>query len=167
VELSEFLRIEIAPSAATTVMKKGKRLGGRVISLSAAANNVKKPAEKRASTILVVEDEVLIRLMMADELRVAGFEVIEAASADEALAVLNAAVQVDLLITDIRMPGSIDGERFAIMAHSTWPHLKIVIVSTHSPGFAASSVMDAFIGKPFDPVRLVERIRSLLKDEVA
>ena len=59
--------------------------------------------------VLIVEDDVLIRVLLADELRDAGLRVIEAANADEALSIFEAGAQVDLLFTDVQMPGSIDG----------------------------------------------------------
>ena len=116
-------------------------------SLSAAA------ASGRPQTILVAEDEVLIRLMIADELRRAGFVVIEAANADEAIRVLQTSTPVDLIITDIQMPGSIDGETFAALAHSKWPQTKIAIVSAYAPTWPTSTVVHTFIGKPFSPDR--------------
>src|SRR5262245_62435762 len=61
---------------------------------------------RRPLTILVVEDEVLVRLMIADELRQAGFVVLEAVNADEAMVVLSGPEAVDLLFTDVRMPGT-------------------------------------------------------------
>ena len=70
------------------------------------------PAHKgqgSASTILVVEDEVLIRLHVAEELREAGFPVLEAADAGEALAILGHVDGVELIATDLRMPGELDG----------------------------------------------------------
>ena len=70
------------------------------------------PASKPRKTlacILVVEDEVLIRLVIADELRAQGFSVVEAASADQALSYFQAGVQVDLVLSDIEMPGSMNG----------------------------------------------------------
>jgi PleD family two-component response regulator len=82
--------------------------------------------ELRPSTILVVEDEILNRLWIGPELRTAGFIVIEAANADEALAVFNAGQQIDLLMTDVRMPGSMDGVKLATRVRSTWPTVKIL-----------------------------------------
>jgi two-component system, response regulator PdtaR len=145
-------------------MSKGQRQPPitELASLSAAAA-VKRLSQHRPATILVVEDEVLIRLMMAEELRRAGFVVIEAANADEAMAILQTPVQVDLIVTDIQMPGSLDGERFAALAHSIWPEIKIVIVSAFAPQWPASTIIHTFIGKPFHPDRLVERIRELLR----
>lgn len=86
------------------------------------------PAEP---TILVVEDEVLIRLMVCEELRDAGLKVIEAENADEALACLRAEIGVDLLFTDIRMPGSMDGVELARRALVNFPALKVLLTSGH------------------------------------
>lgn len=117
----------------------------------------------RPATILVVEDEVLIRLMIANELRTAGFTAIEAANADEAIVVLNTPTQVDLLMTDIRMPGSMDGLRLATRVRSHWPQVKIIVASAYAPDALAPGVKDAFIGKPYDPGRVIQRIRRLLE----
>ena len=72
-------------------------------------------------TVLVVEDDVLVRMMIAEELRDAGFSVIEAANADEALTVLDSAIRVELVMTDVFMPGSVDGVGFAAAIRSTFP----------------------------------------------
>jgi CheY-like chemotaxis protein len=72
-------------------------------------------------TILVVEDEILIRMWLADELREAGYRVIETISADEALAVLRGGTYVDLTLTDVQMPGSMDGHALAHAIRSEFP----------------------------------------------
>jgi CheY-like chemotaxis protein len=112
-------------------------------------------------TILLVEDELIVRLWTADELRDEGFDVVEAANADEALSVLRDDGPVDLLMTDIRMPGSMDGLRLAKTVHAVWPDLKIVVASAHAHS-ADSDNVDAFFGKPYDPARVATRIRELL-----
>ena len=115
-----------------------------------------------SATVLVVEDEVVIRLMIADELRLAGFRVVEAANADEALDVLQTIERVDLIITDVRMPGSMDGFSLADLVRSTWPAIKIIITSAHQ---SASNVRgDAFFGKPYDPAMVVDRTTQLLTE---
>jgi CheY-like chemotaxis protein len=70
---------------------------GAAVNVGVQANDI--------HTVLVVEDEVLVRLMIAEELRSAGFQVIEAADADEALAVLANITDVSVIFSDIRMPG--------------------------------------------------------------
>jgi CheY-like chemotaxis protein len=62
-----------------------------------------------ASTVLVVEDEVLIRMATADYLRVCGYRVVEAGSGDEAVAVLKTDIRVDVVFTDVSMPGTLNG----------------------------------------------------------
>jgi CheY-like chemotaxis protein len=114
-------------------------------------------------TVLVVEDEVLIRLMIANEIRAAGFNVIEATNAHEALAVLNTPTQVDILMTDIRMPGPMDGLKLATRVRSIWPQVKIIVASAYAPDALAPGIKDTFIGKPYDPGRVIQRIRTLLE----
>ncbi len=112
--------------------------------------------------ILVVEDEVLIRLMIADVLMQAGFQVIQAASADEALKVLHSSVEIDVIVTDVRMPGSLNGLELASRVRTNWPALKIVIVSGECPAALTGVSADALIGKPFHPRDVVNRVKQLL-----
>ena len=71
----------------------------------------------RRWAVLVVEDEILVRLTMADCLRAAGYVVVEAANATEALAVLTSGEPVDVIFTDVRMPGAMDGLMLARWVH--------------------------------------------------
>jgi len=120
-----------------------------------------------ATTILVVDDEIFIRLDIAEVLRNASFRVIEAGNADEALDVLNSGYSIDALVTDIRMPGSIDGIDLAARVRSTWPHMKIIVVTSYSPTWPDPTVFDLFIGKPYDPARFIQRVRQLLANNDA
>src|SRR3546814_931318 len=90
-----------------------------------------RPPEPENATVLVVEDEVLIRLMVSDELRDAGFRVVEAANADDAMAYLQAGEPADLVFSDVRMPGSMDGIALAEKLRSDFPHVRIVLTSGH------------------------------------
>ncbi len=114
-----------------------------------------------ASTVLVVEDEVLIRMTLAAVLRDEGFTVIEACDADEALIAL-AATSIDLLLTDVRMAGSMDGLDLAVRVKSTMPHLKIVVVSGHLAAVETHGVADAFVPKPYLTEKVVERVKAIL-----
>ena len=105
-------------------------------------------------------------MMIADELRSSGFRVIETANADEALAVLRSATLVDVVLTDIRMPGSMDGLALAELARSTWPRLKVVVASGQSE-WRFHIAADDFFLKPYHPERVVQRIRHLLTDRQA
>jgi CheY-like chemotaxis protein len=117
------------------------------------------------NTILVVEDETLIRLMVADALRAAGFEVIEAANADEALAILESQPPIDLVFADVRMPGTMDGVGLMKLLRETRPNLKLAVASGCSPDWPSPNLVDDFVGKPYDVARAVNRIKSLLNCE--
>lgn len=112
--------------------------------------------------ILVVEDEILVRLLIAEELRTAGFTVVEAANADEALTILQSATPIELVMTDVRMPGSMDGLDLAAAVRSMCPETKIIVASGHLPDWPARDIVDAFFGKPYDPARVAKRVKELL-----
>ena len=81
--------------------------------------------------VLVVEDEVLIRMDIADQLRERGFEVLEASTADEAIEILENNDAIRVLFTDIDMPGSMDGLKLSSAVRDRWPPIKIVVTSGH------------------------------------
>jgi DNA-binding NtrC family response regulator len=111
-------------------------------------------------TVLLVEDEVLIRLMVADELRDQGLRVLEASNAEEALSILDSSLPVHLLFTDVRMPGRMDGFALAKLAQAKNPQLKLIIGSSHQP--ENSPRADAFLCKPYDLDQLIEQVERLL-----
>ena len=114
------------------------------------------------STILVVEDEPAIRLMIADALRENGFEVIEAGTADEAILVVGSATPVDLVFTDYRLPGSMDGVALVKWLRQSHPEVKYAVGSAYMPDWPSPDFVDLFIGKPYNVPRTVSRLRSLL-----
>lgn len=81
--------------------------------------------------ILVVEDELLIRMHAVEMIEHAGFEVVEAANADEAISILEARSDITVIFTDIQMPGSMDGLKLAAAVRDRWPPVKIVTTSGH------------------------------------
>jgi CheY-like chemotaxis protein len=87
------------------------------------------PFERRRPVVLVVEDETLLRIDAADMIEAAGFEVVEAASADQAIEVLEARRDITVVFTDIQMPGSMDGLKLARAIRGRWPPIKIVATS--------------------------------------
>ena len=119
-------------------------------------------SEPERQTVLVVEDEVLLRLTIAEELREAGFVVVEAINADEALAILESDMLVHLVLTDILMPGTIDGLGLALAVRTTWPHLRIIVASGETPTWPAPDLADGFFDKPYDPAKVVTRVSELL-----
>jgi two-component system, response regulator PdtaR len=88
--------------------------------------------------ILVVEDEVLICAVIAEELRAAGFSVIEAGRADEALAYIKAGEQVDLVFSDIQTPGSLNGLQLAKTLRDKYPDIPVILTSGNALPYTTS-----------------------------
>lgn len=111
--------------------------------------------------ILLVEDDVLIRLVTADALRESGLAVIEAASADEALAYLGAGGPVDLLFSDIDMPGSLNGLDLARRLKATNPALPVILTSGT---FMTQNInpVGLFVSKPYSLERAVTLVLEQL-----
>ena len=112
--------------------------------------------------ILLVEDEVFARLATAGDLMEAGFQVIQAGTADEALIVLRSSAKIDLVLSDIRMPGTLDGCDLAKMIHATWPTIRVIILSARYIEALATTPADAFVAKPYFLPRLLGAIRRIL-----
>jgi DNA-binding response OmpR family regulator len=120
--------------------------------------------EENQTTVLVVEDEILIRLMVADALRAQGITVIEASNADEALRVLQSPLPIQLLLTDIHLPSALDGLALAHAARAARPGLKLIVASSQPGAREVAGLADAFFAKPFVLTAMVERVRSLLAE---
>lgn len=129
-----------------------------------ASNRPDQTAEAvEAPTILIAEDEFLIRLFVSDHLRDVGFQVVEASNADEAIALLQAGAQIDLVFTDIRMPGHHDGMGLLDYVRSTRPDVPVVVTSGHlEPKLAYDGGARAFVSKPCDPEQLTDTLRTAL-----
>ena len=122
-------------------------------------------AGREAGTVLVVEDEVLVRLLVAEHLRDCGYRVVEAAAAAEGIAVLQAGVPVDILFSDVQMPGALDGFALAQWVRQHHPRVKVILTSGHEAVAVKANdlcVAGGFLPKPYDPARLVAEIRRLL-----
>jgi two-component system, response regulator PdtaR len=112
----------------------------------------------RDPVLLVVEDEVLIRLSASDVLRNEGFTVIEAGSAREALAVLRARSDISLVVTDIQLSGGMEGLDLIREIRSSFPHIKVMTASA----FQINEPVEATITKPYSLDRLLSVIKSIL-----
>ena len=113
--------------------------------------------------ILLVEDQALIRVIVAETLADAGFDVMQAENGDAAITLLTGLDHLDLLMTDIQMPGSTDGNDVAQAAKTRHPGLPVIYV-TGRPDTLHNSMgqNDAFIRKPFGPNEVLTLIRKLL-----
>ncbi|MQY44473.1 response regulator [Rhizobiales bacterium RZME27] len=114
-------------------------------------------------TVLVVEDEALIRLGIVDELQFAGFEIFEADSADSAIAMIEGHPEIRLIFTDIDMPGTMDGLKLAAFVRDRWPPISIIVTSGRgTPDAAALPAGVPFLPKPYEIDRVVAIIRTLV-----
>lgn len=100
--------------------------------------------------VLVVEDDSLLRFMAVELIEDAGFETIEAASADDAVAILETRADIRIVFTDIDMPGGMDGLKLAAAVRDRWPPIEIVIVSGHSRNETTLPDRAVFFPKPYD-----------------
>jgi CheY-like chemotaxis protein len=115
-----------------------------------------------APVVVVVEDEPLIRLVANDILAEAGFRALEACSAEEALTLLEAKPDAVALVTDVRMPGSLDGFGLVRIVASRWPETGLVVVSGDAtPGEGDLPKGAIFLAKPYQPSALVEAVRKV------
>jgi two-component system, response regulator PdtaR len=115
-------------------------------------------------TVLVVEDETLIRAAIAEMLRDCDLRVVEAANADQAMALLRTGVGVDLVFTDIEMPGAMDGAEFGRRLRAEFPALKLILTSGGSR--RPDGGCDApFIAKPYRFAEVARRLKAALIDE--
>lgn len=114
--------------------------------------------------VLLAEDETLVRMVAAEMLREEGsFKVIEAADADQALTVLEATTNVQALVTDVEMPGSLDGFTLARLVRQAWPYIGIVVTSGRvRPGPKDLPSGTLFIAKPYSLAALVDAVRTVL-----
>ena len=113
-------------------------------------------------SVLIVEDEVLIRLDLAAHLRADGLAVFEAATADEALIILKSMEPVGLVISDIRMPGGADGLDLLGWLRRERPSVKVILISGYIPTERMTAIADVALSKPVDGKRLTFEVRRLL-----
>lgn len=115
-------------------------------------------------TVMVVEDEILIRLALADAIIEAGYRVFQAANADEAMVILQSRETVHLVITDVRMPGSMDGLDLMVQLRDKWPKIKTILVSGHLSERLMTEIADSAFVKPYQHSIVIQCIDKLLKD---
>jgi CheY-like chemotaxis protein len=118
---------------------------------------------KSPPVVLVVEDELLPRMLAVEVVEEAGCVALEACDADEAVALLESRPDISVLFTDINMPGSMDGLKLAHAVRDRWPPIKILVVSgqvrLQQTDLPANS---CFVGKPYRTASIVEELHSLV-----
>ena len=116
---------------------------------------------KASPAILIVEDDQLLKLLTVDFVEEAGFVAVQADNADEAVAILESRSDIALVITDINMPGSMDGLKLAHAVHDRWPPIKIIVVSSRDPG-SELPAGSRFFAKPYSAEKLIAEMRALI-----
>jgi CheY-like chemotaxis protein len=115
------------------------------------------------TVVLVVEDEMLLRMRTVDMVEDAGFTSVEAVDADEAVAILESRSDIALLLTDIQMPGSMDGLKLAHAVHERWPPIKIILVSGQLRLANIDIPADSrFFGKPLEAREMIVEMQSMI-----
>jgi CheY-like chemotaxis protein len=115
------------------------------------------------SVVLIVEDEMLLRMRAVDMVEDAGFTPVEAVDADEAVAILESRSDVALLFTDIQIPGIMDGLKLAHAVHERWPPIKIILVSGQLRPASIDIPADSrFFGKPLEAKEMIVEMQDMI-----
>jgi CheY-like chemotaxis protein len=133
--------------------------------MNASRNVSDEPVPAPPPTILVVEDEILVRTVIAAYLRDCGFDVVEAGNADEAVRVLEAGIRIDIVFSDVNMPGSMDGFGLAQWVRRERPWLKVILTSGATRTAKEAGDLcerGPVLAKPYDHAELERHIRALL-----
>jgi CheY-like chemotaxis protein len=113
--------------------------------------------------VLVVEDEMLLRMRVVDMVQDAGYISVEAVDADEALAILQSRSDIALLFTDVQMPGSMNGLQLAHAVRERWPPIKIILASGQLKLSSSDIPLDSrFFGKPLQSDEIIAEMREML-----
>jgi CheY-like chemotaxis protein len=117
-----------------------------------------------SATLLIAEDDVFIRAMVADFLRDSGFAVVEAANADEAISIFQSGAEIDLLFSDVKMPGSMDGFDLAQRVCAEWPATKILLTSGYHDRYSANNApAHPVLAKPYQPLAVLGAILAAME----
>jgi CheY-like chemotaxis protein len=115
------------------------------------------------AVVLVVEDEMILRMRAVDMVEDAGYTSVEAVDADEAVAILESRSDIALMFTDIQMPGSMDGLRLAHAVRERWPPIKIILVSGQLKAANIDIPADSrFFGKPLEDQEMIAEMRDMV-----
>jgi two-component sensor histidine kinase len=116
-----------------------------------------------SAKVLVVEDEMVLRMRAVDIVEDAGFTPVQAINADEALSILESRSDISLLFTDIQMPGSMDGLKLAHAVRNRWPMIKIILVSGQARPDSDERPTDSrFFGKPLVVSKMVSELQEMV-----
>ena len=115
-----------------------------------------------AQQILIVEDEFLIRLTLSEVLADEGYQVLEAGSGDEAIMILDSKPGIALLLTDIQLPGALDGRALVQRARQQRPALPVIFMTGRPDARDEAGTRDMFVAKPYLPSEICAAVRKML-----
>jgi len=120
------------------------------------------------AVVLIVEDSAIIRMSAVDLVLAAGYEALEASDADEAIRILEHRRDIDLVFTDVQMPGTMDGIKLAHFIRDRWPPVKLIVASGAAILEESSlPVGSRFFSKPYDQRTVTDAMARLLESEVS
>jgi CheY-like chemotaxis protein len=126
------------------------------------------PRAESGETVLVVDDEPTIRMLIADTLGELGYRAIEAADAATGLKVLESDVNIDLLISDVGLPGGMSGKDMVDAARASRPKIKVLFITGYADNAAITNGHlepgVQLMSKPFSMEKLAARIRSIIEE---
>ena len=119
--------------------------------------------ERSFPTVLIVEDEPIVRHYESELAEGAGFLTLMASNAEEALRELEGPIDVGILLTDVMMPGAMNGIELVNAVRERWPHVRIVIASGHVDSQAGDGREQiVYVHKPFTPTELISALQSVI-----
>lgn len=160
-------RVRVQAASVERVFEGNLPLGHSVYAyirgLNQGDRSLAMPTRPERLAVLVVEDEFLIRMSIVASIEEAGFEVYEAANADQAIRMLETHPDIRALFTDVDMPGSMDGLKLAAAVRRRWPPVKIIVTSGHVKIRPDELPVEGkFFSKPYDAARVVSTLRDLI-----
>ncbi len=118
------------------------------------------------AVVLIVEDSAIIRMSAVDLVLSAGYEALEAGDADEAIRILEGRDDIDLVFTDVQMPGTMDGIKLSHYIRDRWPPVKLIVAS--GAAIVEESMLPGgsrFFPKPYDDFSITEAVALLLSSD--
>ncbi|MBF5005867.1 ATP-binding protein [Diaphorobacter caeni] len=164
------VRVHSEPGQGTTMRMYFPRHFSEEDAMESTRNTSAVPNGK-GKRIMLIDDEATIRTLIAEELREAGYVVTTAEDGPSALRILEGPIEIDLLITDVGLPGGLNGRQVADAVREKWPALKVLFIT----GYAEVATVDNgllapgmhVLTKPFEIAELADKIKMLSNDERA
>ncbi len=128
-------------------------------------NRSKRVPQVNAETVLVVEPDVLVRMVISDYLRECGYKVIEATGAEEAITIISAGRKIDAVFCEVRLQGEMDGFALAQRIRTNHPHMEVILTTgaTSTAEKASELCEEGPLEKPYHPQHVVQRLNFLFE----